>query len=737
MVEQNQELALAWDFVEHTDRSIFLTGKAGTGKTTFLRRLAAESAKSLIVVAPTGVAAINAGGVTIHSFFQLPLQPFVPGVESRERHAFPKDKLRIVRSLDLLVIDEISMVRADLLDAIDNAMRKYRRSRAPFGGVQLLMIGDLQQLQPVVTPADEAMLRPHYSSPYFFASHALQQIQYVTISLRRVFRQQDPVFLELLNHVRTGRLTPDDRARLNARLDPTFRPDAKSGFIRLTTHNRIADSYNADELMRLPGKARTYTARIKGDFPEGSFPTAYGLQLKVGAQVMFIKNDSAGRFFNGKIGHVTALGPDSVKVVCPDDADVTGEIEVTPMEWENARYSVNAKTNTIETTVEGTFSQLPLRPAWAVTIHKSQGLTFDHVIVDAGASFAPGQVYVALSRCRTLEGIVLSTPIHDHTLGSDPVVNGFISGQDAAATQSIAALPAIRSEYNRTLLLNLFNFRDISEITEQLRHLLAHDLGRIFPTVLAEWQALSTDLREQVISVADKWITLLANTPVEALTGETLQQRIQRGSRYFADKFTSIYDTPLSGVLRIRPGDKKVANRLMVILTDLNQALRARIALLEAIAANGFSIIKYLTYKQKATLCASRKGVGSPVKSTTVSPKAAPVKKTAPAKKKEPKERSAQVSLDMLRQGMTRAEIAEERKLALSTVTGHLQEFVREGALTMEELYTPALLNAMTSAADAEGPDGDFEAMLKRLDGTGLSPYDLRFYLRQRAAGDE
>lgn len=439
-MEQNVELQHAWDFVEHTGRSIFLTGKAGTGKTTFLKSVVEHSSKRSIVVAPTGVAAINAGGMTIHSFFQLPFSPFVPGAKIESRFDFGKEKRKIIASLDLLIIDEISMVRSDLLDAIDSVLRRFRDRYQPFGGVQLLMIGDLQQLTPVVTPEDERVLAPYYDTPYFFGSKALAQIDYVTIQLEKVYRQQDDTFLTLLNHIREGRPTTEDLQLLNARCQPAFAPKPDEGYIRLTTHNQKANNYNESELKKLPARSYTYRAKIEGTFPDYSYPTAETLVLKEGAQVMFVKNDPSGehRYYNGRIGHVTLAEDNRLEVYCPGDANA---IEVEPLEWENARYTLNDETREIETEVLGKFSQLPLRLAWAITIHKSQGLTFERAIIDASLSFAPGQVYVALSRCKTLEGMVLASPIPPQAIICDERVDSYISHQEEAAQRTSSSYP--------------------------------------------------------------------------------------------------------------------------------------------------------------------------------------------------------------------------------------------------------------------------------------------------------
>ena len=445
-MEKNQELRNAWDFVEHTGISIFLTGKAGTGKTTFLRTLKECSNKRNIIVAPTGVAAINAGGMTIHSFFQLPLSPFVPNTNIKNRFDYSKEKRKIMRTLDLLIIDEISMVRADVLDAIDSVLRRFREPDKPFGGVQLLMIGDLQQLTPVVTPEEEELLRQYYDTPYFFGSKALRSISYVTIELNHVYRQQDATFITLLNNIREGKVSADDLQRLNERYDPTFQPKEGSDYIRLTTHNRMAESYNEDQLRKLPTKAYTFSAETDGNFPEYNYPTDFNLTLKTGAQVMFIRNDNNGRYYNGRIGHITHVDNEKIYVLCPGEDE---EFEVEVETWENTKYTLNEKTKQIEAEVQGTFRQYPLRLAWAITIHKSQGLTFEHAIIDAQASFASGQVYVALSRCKTLEGLVLASPIANTAIINDNRVSEYISHQTEEAEKSISALPALKEEYHR------------------------------------------------------------------------------------------------------------------------------------------------------------------------------------------------------------------------------------------------------------------------------------------------
>jgi ATP-dependent exoDNAse (exonuclease V) alpha subunit len=396
MAYSNPELKLADDFVQFTDCNVFLTGKAGTGKTTFLHNLRNNSAKRMIITAPTGVAAINAGGVTLHSFFQLPFGPFLPGSETSEQNRqrqfrFSKIKKQIIKSLDLLVIDEISMVRADLLDAVDSVLRRHRRSNDPFGGVQLLMIGDLHQLSPVARQTDWQLLQEHYESVYFFSSKALARTEFVTIELKHIYRQADAGFIKILNQVRDNRLDQAGINELNRRYIPNFAPEEEEGYITLTTHNHSAEHINQIKLKKLPAKERAFQAEITGDFPEHIYPTAADLRLKEGAQVMFIRNDASPDklYYNGKIGKITKISSQGISIKCRGEQQ---EIVVEPLTWENINYTVDDKTKEITEKIIGEFNQYPLKLAWAITIHKSQGLTFDKAVIDAEAAFAHGQV---------------------------------------------------------------------------------------------------------------------------------------------------------------------------------------------------------------------------------------------------------------------------------------------------------------------------------------------------------
>ncbi|MEG0499652.1 MAG: AAA family ATPase [Rikenellaceae bacterium] len=463
----NEQLELAFDFLENTGSNIFLTGRAGTGKTTFLHNLRIQSPKRMVVVAPTGVAAINAKGSTIHSFFQLPFGLFIPGTHrtGKEVRKFSKTKIKIIRSMELLVIDEISMVRADLLDAIDDVLRRFRAKHLPFGGVQLLMIGDLQQLSPVVKQEEWELLSQHYNSPYFFDSVALKQSSYRCIELNHIYRQTDRDFIELLTKVRDNRLDEKSLTLLNNRYIPDFNPDKKEGYITLASHNQIAQSINDSKLEALNGTKFTFKAEITGNFND--YPVDNELILKHGAQVMFARNDSSPlkRYVNGSIGEVTYISEDSIEVTLAGSDET---IEVTPEKWENIKYTLDESTKEITEMVDGTYTQYPLKTAWAITIHKSQGLTFDRVIIDAARSFSHGQVYVALSRCRTLEGVVLSSPLRFTSIKSDPTVIYF-SKEIEENPITPNQLCDDKRNYYHALLMELFDFGQIASGVSYLR----------------------------------------------------------------------------------------------------------------------------------------------------------------------------------------------------------------------------------------------------------------------------
>ena len=605
-MEQNSELALAWQFIENTGTHLFLTGKAGTGKTTFLRKLKRESPKRMVVIAPTGIAAINAGGVTIHSFFQIPFAPYVPessfstNGQATYRFRFGKEKINIIRSMDLLVIDEISMVRADLLDAVDEMLRRYRDRHKPFGGVQLLMIGDLQQLAPVVKDEEWQMLKKYYDTPYFFSSRALKQTEYCTIELKTVYRQSDGAFLDLLNRIRENHCDPQVLEALNRRYLPDFQPRKEEGYIRLVTHNYQAQRINNYELEQLPGRSYAFRATIDGKFPEYSYPTDELLELKKGAQVMFVKNDSSGehRYYNGMIGEVTDLSADSIEVRAKDS---TVAFLLQEEEWANAKYVLDEESKEIVEDIEGTFRQFPLKLAWAITIHKSQGLTFERAIIDASSSFAHGQTYVALSRCKTLEGLVLSTPLSAKAVISDRAVDRFT--EEARRNEPDEdRFHSLQRTYFHELLSGLFDFRPLEQSLQRYVRLIDEHLYKLYPKQLAAYKAEAERFHEKVVIVAQKFgmqYNRLIDAAQNYATDETLQERIAAGAGYFKIEMEPQYLVLIKERV-LATDNKELKKQLNTAKEELNTLFLLKDDLLAYVIAHGFRTAEYL--RQKAIL---------------------------------------------------------------------------------------------------------------------------------------
>ena len=719
-MEMNEESILAWNIIEKTSANLFLTGKAGTGKTTFLKRLKELSPKRMIVLAPTGIAAINAGGMTIHSFFQLPFSPYVPGTTfgsgEQKRYQFSKLKRNIIRSIDLLVIDEISMVRSDLLDAIDSVLRQYRkRHDLPFGGVQLLMIGDLQQLAPVVTPQEEHLLGQHYDTPFFFSSNALKQVGYLTVELKKIYRQQDEQFISLLNQIRENKASEETLQALNQRYIPNFVPPKEGNYIRLTTHNAPAQYINEQQLAALPAQAYSFTAEVEGNFPESSYPADFKLILKPGAQVMFIKNDPQHRFYNGMIGEVIGVKTDeNGSKIIVRSKDSGEELELEKMEWTNAKYTLNEKTKEIEETVEGKFMQYPLRLAWAITIHKSQGLTFEHAIIDASHSFTHGQTYVALSRCKTLEGMVLSQPLSRGAIISSQTVDSFTS-QLAAPTQ--AQISYLEQQYIIYCISELFDFYSLRASYEHLMRCLVEFFNGKYPRVVSEYQKLQVVLKS-LIAVSDKfrvqYTGMLARNP--AVRQAELQDRIHKGAMYFLDKIGILIDLIRKSNLDT---DNKVArkqfeDRFSVFSEDVK--LKERLLRYECSAE--FTVTDYLKKKAQFLLLdadASSDG-GSGRKSR---------RQKKPNESKVPKTPTREISYNLYKQGMTLEQIAAERGLVKDTIAGHLASYVKEGKIGLRALISSAHEKKIRDFMKAH-PELELFSEIKEALGAGIEYYEIK-----------
>jgi PIF1-like helicase/Helix-turn-helix domain/HRDC domain/Helicase len=554
----NEMFQLAIQLVNQSNRNIFLTGKAGTGKTTFLKYIRENCPKQMAVVAPTGVAAINAGGVTIHSFFQLPLSPFIPevrgtgfsdsGQEVSNRHSlvsrlrFNNDRKKVLQQLELLIIDEISMVRCDILDAIDTVLKHIRqRHGEKFGGVQVLFIGDMLQLPPVVKEQEWNVLSEYYRGQYFFDSQVLQDEPPVYIEFNKIYRQKDEQFISLLNQVRNNELDEDGMRILDSRFHPTFRRSKQDGYIILTTHNNKAGQINATELGKLDSKVFSFEAEVKEEFSDRAYPAEQVLHLKLGAQVMFIRNDTSEkgkRYFNGKIGIVSKLESDKIFVRCDEEG---GDIEVQKEKWENIRYTLNKSTRQLESDVLGSFTQYPLRLAWAITIHKSQGLTFEKAIIDAGEAFAPGQVYVALSRCVNLEGMVLQSRIRSSGLFSDQRIVEF-SQRSATSGQLQQELAIARKHYQQVILLSVFDFAmAINNSRELLGYLLEHTSS--FNIESYSWMQELLDRVSKLQDTARKFqvqMTTLFQQPETAEQEQNLKERVKAAANYFITQIDGV-----------------------------------------------------------------------------------------------------------------------------------------------------------------------------------------------------
>ena len=603
-LQSNPQLELTFDYVRHTRKNIFLTGKAGTGKTTFLHQIKKETPKRMVVVAPTGVAAINAGGMTIHSFFQLPFGPFLPGGNTQDpsrMRRFSGEKIRLIQSIDLLVIDEISMVRADVLDGIDDVLRRYRDRSKPFGGVQLLMIGDLHQLPPVVKDEEWNLLREHYQTIYFFGSHALRGTEPVSIELKHIYRQSDRTFIDLLNKVRDNKIDADVLSVLNNRYVAHFQPTEEEPYITLTAHNASAQAINAEKLAEIQQPLQTFKAKVEGDFPNFAFPTDETFECKLDAQVMFVKNDITRdkRFYNGKIGKVTGFREGTIYVRCPGERD---DIEVMPAEWTNVKYTLNEKTKEVEEQLLGTFIQYPLKLAWAITIHKSQGLTFERAIIDAQAAFAHGQVYVALSRCKSLEGIVLRSKIIPSSVRTDYVVQNYTQEADKNAPDE-RHLVRSKSEFQQSLLLELFDFARLRRMFSQLNRLMYEHDNTLHPEAWQQLKAIEAQTLEQVFTVAEKFVPQIQHYFAQDILPEDnpdLQTRLQKAGVYFEEKLGKLL-LPSARNITVATDSKSVKKLVQEALELLQKEMFIKNACFAG-AQNGFESVRYLRVKADAEL---------------------------------------------------------------------------------------------------------------------------------------
>jgi hypothetical protein len=714
--------------VQQTNLNIFLTGKAGTGKTTLLRKICSTTWKRFAIVAPTGVAAIHAGGSTIHSFFNIFPHTFLPYGEIPHSRSgryetawtlsrnikLKNERIKIIQNLDLLIVDEVSMVRCDLLDALDVVLRKYRHSNLPFGGLQLLLCGDLYQLPPVVKDSEANYLLRHYPSFYFFESKALKQAGYVPVELKTVHRQTDPEFLAILNQVRDGHLSQQAAARLHERFNLKLAENPPEGYITLTSHVGQADRINQERLERLPGKKKTFKAHIDGDFPAGMYPADEVLELKLGAQVMFVKNNRELNFFNGKIGWVEAFDAESgtICIRCEEDEMIDVPQEV----WEHQEYGFDQQKNALTKDTVGRFFQFPLKLAWAITIHKGQGLTFERAVIDAGKSFASGQVYVALSRCRTLEGLVLRSRIDQGEQLTDDLVCRYYdtfpreSEVDAHLTQALNAFP-------QSLLNDAFLLKDVANLLYPLRELLRTG---------AQTAGIDTEQIEKVYSEIERLIAI-GQKYLPAAHAFCLQpdadgmERFYNAVRYFREHLThSIVQPLVNALLELDGKDKSkvLHKKLRGVLPEIpslyralavseafikcrsNQNFDAMPGLLETIEAESKAVVVDMLKKTESVQASGKKEHPG-------------MKYMRARKEKKPKGASTLETLALLREGNHPGTIAELRNLAASTIWGHLRSAIKQGKMEPNEIIDETALNEVKQFLDAHTECTQFGQLLK------------------------
>jgi hypothetical protein len=693
---------LAAKYVNSTNRHVFLTGKAGTGKTTFLRAIKNNTFKNTIIAAPTGVAAINAGGVTLHSLFQLPFGAYIPDRNAQLSHnEFQKIttpntlfkglqlntvKRKMLIELELLIIDEVSMLRADLLDAIDQVLRTVRRNRnQTFGGVQVLFIGDLLQLPPVVKDTEWNLLRSYYNSPYFFDAQALQQTPPIVIELDKIYRQADNQFIHLLNNLRNNTVTLDDIKLLNTHYQPEYTPQLGDGIIQLTTHNHKADEQNRRMLSSITTPSYFFKAQINGDFNENSYPIDAELEIKVGAQIMFLKNDPTGqqRFFNGKIGHVAAIDASNDEIIISfpnEQEDILLEKHV----WENVRYVLNETTHEIEEKKLGEFVQYPIKLAWAITIHKSQGLTFEKAVIDIGQAFAPGQVYVALSRLTSLQGLILTTPLNPDRLTVDDQIKDF--------SQHKKSSEALEEELTKEVLAYMQQFvvqsYDLSPLYEFIQTHAQSYKGQESKSNKAKFHYWAEQLEERFVplrEVSNKFMVQL-NKFFHSPDEHTLLQVTERAKAaqdYFQTAFAPLFDQVKSHKIRLLE-EKKIKHYLEEI-DDIEGALfkqlqrfeKARTMLEAAVEKKEFS---------KDNINA--KAINSSVKRTDIATTKKKKSKKSPSEPKAPKIDTYAVTFERYKSGKSIEEIAKERNLTENTIEGHLSRYIAAGELEVTDFTT-------------------------------------------------
>lgn len=736
-------------FINQTNRSVFLTGKAGTGKTTLLKEIISTTHKNTAVVAPTGIAALNAGGVTIHSLFQLPFGGFIPDIsaphiadsvkfESKStlsRHfKMSAVKRNVIRSIELLVIDEVSMLRADLLDAIDFMMQSVRKNHLPFGGAQVLFIGDLLQLPPIVKPEEWNILRKYYQGKFFFHSHVVQQNPPLYIELDKIYRQTDSEFINVLNNLRNNTITVDDIAILNQFVQPDFDLKANKGFITLTTHNRKADAINTEALNDLEGEEFTYKAHVVDDFPDKIYPVEQDLILKIGAQIMFIKNDLSfeKNYFNGKMGIIKSLSKNEIIVHFPEE---NKSIEVEQYEWQNIRYRVNTTTKEIEEEVLGTFSHYPIKLAWAITVHKSQGLTFDKAALDVSQVFQPGQAYVALSRLRSLKGLILLSPLKMNGLSNDSDVMLYAE-QKASENYIKQSLEQETKNYLFNYLKACFDWQDLAQEWRNHRFSYKEEAPKSPKAKYAKWAENQANKMESLVDPSQKFIKQLATLfSKEVFDIQFINERFIAAYNYFFKDLDLIVHeliTKIDEIKRIKKvqvfydelNDLEDSQTKAVIRLMKSKLLLERVADGKEISKENLISDEILHYK--TNIIRHLREIKN--SNLTVFDEENDVSYYEPKekKKKETKKPTTEITLDFWKERMSIKEIATKRKLTETTIYGHFAKLINSKQISIDEVLSAEKLKQLEVLFKYF--KGESLSELKETVGDKFSWEDLKLY---------
>lgn len=747
-------------FVNQTHRSIFLTGKAGTGKTTLLHQIIETTHKNAVIVAPTGIAALNAGGVTIHSFFQLPFATFIPNNEYipdettekeirienfhtlRRHFVMPAAKKRLIESLELLVIDEVSMLRADVLDAMNFMLQHVRKNYAPFGGVQVLFIGDLLQLPPVVKNKEWQLLRQFYDSPFFFNAKVIQQAQPIYIELEKIYRQTDSNFIQILNHLRDNRFTEKDAELLNEHIDLDFDTKNNDGYIILTTHNEKADRINEESLKAIPAASYVYEADIVADFPEKIFPVERRLELKEGAQIIFIKNDPSHekRFYNGKMGIISYLDKYDIRVFFPEENTT---IELEKYEWQNIRYRTNPNTKEIEEEILGTFTHYPIKLAWAITVHKSQGLTFDKAALDISEVFAPGQAYVALSRLRSLAGLKLISPLKNKKLITSFEVANY--AKNKIATEKIPHIYQQASiEFLEWMILEAFSLKNLQQAWQQ--HLVSYQLEikKSKKLQFKNWAEAQTKAINEMIIHSERFLQqvryLFHSVPFDF---SHIKERCEKAFAYFFPTLDYVSYELLLTLERVKR--TKHVKTLFEELSDLehtqlNAAIKMQKLMLalrcfednKPLEKRNLLSQEILNYRLQHLVRISEIIRNENLGFEEEEEEMVYYKKSK--KEKKEKKPTIEITLEMIQAGKSWEDIATERKLSLGTIHSHIQKLIENELIRIHDIIPQDKLNELASIFEEFAILSNSE--IKEIVGDKFTWEELRFYRSAYKAND-